>query len=104
MRALWIVLALSALAGCQSVGGLQPVQLGSNRFQVTYSGPEGAGLSAAQSFCNSRGYAYAAITQHAGPRVTFVCARASERPGGGHLTCMSSASGAKVCGIMTNAR
>jgi hypothetical protein len=98
MRKFLGVAALLALAGCQSVGGV-PVQVGPGRFQVSYAGSESAGLSAAQTFCQSRGYAYAAIVRHLGASVVFQCEHAGAPAQGRGATCMPTASGAKVCGV-----
>jgi putative hemolysin len=96
-RPVLALLPLFALAACQSVGGLQPTALGKNRYQLVYAGEESAGLSAAQSFCVSRGRDYAAVTQHAGQRLIFACLSAGQGLGA-RVTCMDTQTGAKVCG------
>lgn len=89
-----------ALAGCQSfLGSPAAVQLGKQKFSISYAGPEGAGVHAAQNFCTSRGFAYAAVVMHTPNKVTFFCMRGGEHiPASVRLTCMNSADGAKVCG------
>lgn len=101
MRKILGLVALGALAGCQSVGGAMPVEIGHNRFEVSYTGSESAGLAAAQAFCQNRGAGHAAIVRHAGSKVIFVCGHAAERAALGRSggTCMPTASGAKVCGV-----
>jgi hypothetical protein len=99
-----IVAVLLALAGCQNVGDGQAVQIGKKKFEISFSGPEGAGAHAAQEFCLSRGYAHAAVVRHAGNRVAFYCMRVGERLRDmaasyeGRIICMDAANGAKVCG------
>jgi len=103
MRRFLILAAVSALAGCQSIGAGEPVQVGHNKFEVAYTGSESLGARAAQAFCASKGFANAAVFRHQGNKVSFVCQRGNERPSGfgskERVTCMNSSAGAKVCGV-----
>ncbi len=104
MRKLLILPIVIALAGCQSIGNGQPTRLGKKKFELSYVGPEQIGLNAAQSFCNERGYSYAAVVGHAANRIMFFCIRNGERLDGftssrGRFICMNAAGGAKVCGL-----
>jgi putative hemolysin len=98
-----VVAVLLALAGCQSVGGDQAVQLDKRKFEISYSGPEGAGVHAAQDFCVTRGFSHAFVFQFARNKVAFYCTRDGEVPrelrsSKGRIICMDAANGAKVCG------
>jgi hypothetical protein len=98
MRKFLLLPAMLILAGCQGVGVHSAVRLGANRYALAYRGAEGAAVNAAQYFCSSKGYSYAAITLHVADRIVFQCMREGDRMGRG-LTCMQAASGAKVCGL-----
>ena len=77
MRKALIALFAVTLAGCQSAG--EPVQMGKDKYKMTFWGPDTYGPPKAQEFCKAHGYDYAEVNYAHMNDMEFFCMREGDR-------------------------
>lgn len=93
MRLMFGALTIAiSLAGCQGTG--EAVQMGKDKYRMTFWGPDNAGPPKAQEFCKQRGFAYAEVSYAVANDMQFFCMNEGDR--------IVSPNASRVCVGVTN--